>query len=187
MALLDSTARHPNMLRTIADAIIAIFLVIIVATGIAGLLFKRVGQRIFTVALGGLYRKITEPARQAEQQQKIELIVQEARAKQATAYEEQKLLEDAERRARIRRAHDQLTKSYTILATYAAASPGSYSVDAVAEARQAAAQLRVECPELSDPLTQISRSLQSPQNLGSGRAHDLLAQVTEGVEKALRR
>ena len=37
----------------------------------------------------------------AEQRQKIELIVQEARAKQATAYEEQKLREDAERRARI--------------------------------------------------------------------------------------
>lgn len=174
------------MVRTIAEAIIAAFIVIAVATGISGLIFKRVGEAIFNRALGRLWQRINERERSEEQQRKIQLISQQAMAKEMTMHKEQELEERSQRRARIRSAHDRLTASYAKLAAYASASPGSYTVDAVAEAKQAAAQLQVECPELAEPLIQIGRTLQSPQNIGAARAHQLLEQVTEGVEKALR-
>jgi len=54
------------MLRTVADTIIAVFIVLIVATGIAGLVFKRVGKAVFENALGRIWQQITAPARSAE-------------------------------------------------------------------------------------------------------------------------
>jgi hypothetical protein len=144
------------MLQTITQDVIAAFIVVVVLTGIAGLVFKRVGEAVFTKALGRIWSMITEGG------------------SDATA-----------RRARIRTAHSQLTRTYTILAALAGAGVRQIDPATVADARQAAAQLQVDCPELSEPLTQISRSLMSPINISNQRAHDLLGQVTEGVGKAL--
>jgi hypothetical protein len=172
------------MLRTIADTIIAAFIAVLVGTGIVGALSKRIRDAIFNRLLGGLWQKITEPTRQEEQEQKIQLITQDALAKQMTAQEAQRLREAEIRRGRIRAAHDQLAKTYTMLSFYPSRS--EFKTETVGEASQALAQLRVECPQLSGPLDEISRSLLSPLNIQIPRARELLDQVSAGVEYALR-
>jgi hypothetical protein len=174
------------VVRTISDAVIAVFIVLVVLTGIASFLFKRARELIYDRMLGRLWQRITRQERDEEQQRKIQVITQEALAKQVTFQQEQELREAGARRDRIRAAHDLLTKSFTTIAVLASMH-ATVDVEDVASARQAAAQLRVEIPELSAPLTEISRYLQSPQNVSPARAHDLLGQVTAGVEVALRR
>lgn len=111
------------------------------------------------------------------------MIAQETLARQATARDEQRIREAEIHRGRIHAAHDQLTRSYTMLAL--SASYGQFTADTVGQVGQAIAQLRVECPELSAPLDQISQSLLSPQNISNVRARELLDQVNAGVERAL--
>ena len=72
---------------------------------------------MFNRLLANLWQRITASERAEEQQRKIELITQDAMAKQMVMYKERDLREASARRDRIREAHRTLTRTLLMKVT----------------------------------------------------------------------